>query len=111
MDKLCDLGLEKWDKSKNYSAPGKVIETSKTSVPMKSKTSKAHIRRQVWQRDKGECQICKAQHAIEIDHRIPKAMGGEDSIENLRLLCRACNQREAIKVYGQQKMDLYINHI
>jgi hypothetical protein len=38
------------------------------------------------------------------DHLWPKAKGGQYSLENLRLLCRSCNQRAAIKHYGVDKM-------
>jgi hypothetical protein len=71
--------------------------------------SRAEVRRQIWWRDEGRCSICGSTYAVQEDHRVPKAKGGEYSTTNMRLLCRSCNQRAAIKHYGQAKMDSYIN--
>lgn len=81
------------------------------------KCSKAEIRREVWRRDKAQCtyqdprtgERCSAKHFIEEDHILPKAMGGEYTIENIRLRCRAHNQRHAIDCYGEGKMQAYLN--
>ena len=112
IDQLCDLGLEKWDKS--LPAPARV--TKKSSQEQEGKTqsrsqveSKANVRRDVWIRDNGKCQICGSQYAIELDHRIPKSLGGGNTADNLRLLCRSCNQREAIEALGMNQMDKFIN--
>ncbi len=99
-DMVCDLGIEKWDKSDDQaSAPARVT----------LRQSKAAKERFIHKRDGGKCRICGSQYALEIDHILPKSMGGEDNIENLRLLCRLCNQREAIRILGLKKMDPYIN--
>lgn len=31
-------------------------------------------------------------NSAEVDHIIPHAMGGEDSVHNARIICRHCNQ-------------------
>ncbi len=54
-------------------------------------------------------QRCGVTHFLEIDHRVPKALGGEMTLENARLLCKAHNQRAAIEVFGLRKMDRYLN--
>jgi hypothetical protein len=80
------------------------------------KCSRAEIKRHVWKRDEAQCAFidprtgkrCSARHFVEEDHIIPKAMGGEYSVENLRLRCRAHNQRHAIDCYGRGKMRDYI---
>ncbi|MGE3261825.1 MAG: HNH endonuclease [Bacteriovoracia bacterium] len=57
---------------------------------------------------RGSCENCGSTYALEIDHRHPVALGGTNAPENLRVLCRACNQRAAIEAFGQKKMDLYL---
>jgi len=95
---LCDLGLQKLDKSLP-AAP---------RVSMRQKPpSQAAIRRTVWQRDK-VCQLCGSGYALQIDHIVPRALGGGSNIENLRLLCRHCNQRAAVEVFGREKMENYL---
>jgi len=73
------------------------------------KLTAAEISRQVWARDKHQCTNCESTYGLEEDHIIPKAKGGPYTLENLRLLCRNCNLRSAIKHFGQRKMTLYFN--
>jgi len=49
--------------------------------------------RTVFKRAQGQCEICGSMIDLEIDHIKPKAMGGADTFDNLRLLCRRCNVR------------------
>lgn len=60
----------------------------------------AALKRNVWNRAEGKCEICASRKALEYDHKVPFAMGGKTTFENLRLLCRNCNQRESIKIFG-----------
>ena len=48
------------------------------------------IRLQVLKRDAYTCAYCGDQ-ANEVDHRIAKVKGGEDSLDNLVAACRRCN--------------------
>lgn len=70
--------------------------------------SEAEVRRQVWKRDQYKCTNCKSTYAVQTDHRIPIALGGESTLENMRLLCRSCNQRAAIEAFGIGKMSHYL---
>jgi hypothetical protein len=96
LEKLCDLGLATWTKEEKFAAPQKP-------------DSAAGLRRAVYTRAKSQCENCGSKHALEIDHRIPRAKGGGDTFENLRLLCRPCNQRAAIEAYGMRKMEPYLD--
>jgi 5-methylcytosine-specific restriction endonuclease McrA len=58
------------------------------------------LRIKIWNRAGGRCEICHSTYALENDHRTPWAKGGKTKLENARLLCRNCNQREAIKIFG-----------
>jgi hypothetical protein len=72
------------------------------------KLSKAALRREVFRRAKNACENCSSQYALEIDHIKPRALGGEDTLKNLRVLCRSCNQRAAIEVFGAKKMQQHL---
>ncbi|MGE3973907.1 MAG: HNH endonuclease [Bdellovibrionales bacterium] len=58
----------------------------------------SQIKRVVWQRDQGKCTYahagkkCDSKFQLEVDHIQPYSLGGLNSIENLRLLCRSHNQ-------------------
>jgi hypothetical protein len=61
----------------------------------------AAVKREVWRRDGGQCAYvgtegrCRERAFIEFHHVIPFADGGETSVANLQLRCRAHNQHEA----------------
>ena len=52
------------------------------------------VRYEVLKRAKGRCELCgvsKEEKALEVDHILPKNLGGEDSIDNYQSLCYTCN--------------------
>jgi hypothetical protein len=68
----------------------------------------AHVRRAVSRRDVGRCAFvgtngrrCETRAFLEFHHVIPYAMGGEATVENIQLRCRAHNGYEAGLFYGQ----------
>ena len=87
------------------------------SAPAPGRERRSVVKRKVWLRDKGECtfvdprtgEVCGAKRFVEEDHVVPKAMGSEYTLENIRLRCRAHNQRHAINTYGVEKMRSYIS--
>ena len=81
-----------------------------TFVPRGRGIPKA-LRRLVWERDGRRCSFkgtdghrCCETRRLEIDHIIPRALGGTTTAENLRLLCRAHNQFEAERLFGKDHM-------
>ena len=141
IDKLCDLGLQKWDPerkkpkkirfvppyasrektaisgwSENDHKPEKVfsskVESPAAELAMSGPSSRfinAKTRRNVWLSTQSKCQNCGSQFALQIDHVWPRALGGSHDAGNLRLLCRTCNQKAAIEVFGIKKMEKYLN--
>jgi 5-methylcytosine-specific restriction endonuclease McrA len=93
LGKLCDLA-----------------EAEKNKSPAAAKKdSEAEIYRRVWRDQGGKCVKCGSTHAVQHDHIVPWAAGGETTYENLRLLCRNCNLRAAIEFYGRRKMENYLS--
>ena len=70
----------------------------------------AEVRRAVWRRDGGRCAFtgaerrCDATAFLEFHHVMPFAAGGESSVENIQLRCRAHNQYEAKTFFGESFM-------
>jgi 5-methylcytosine-specific restriction endonuclease McrA len=56
------------------------------------------IRRAVFARDGHICQICWATEDLTLDHIWPQVLGGEHTMENLRVLCRSCNSSKGARV-------------
>lgn len=52
------------------------------------------IRYEVLKRAKNRCELCgisAEKRALEVDHIVPKSLGGEDSLNNYQALCYLCN--------------------
>lgn len=67
----------------------------------------AHAKRAVWSRDDGQCAFvarggrrCRERTLLEFHHVVPYAMGGETTVANLSLRCRAHNVHEVNRVLG-----------
>jgi len=104
LEVVCDMTIETLKKEKTGAHLKPRITKSSEEIK-----SYAQIQREVWQESHFKCSNCGSFYAMEKDHRHARAMGGSNEKVNLRILCRSCNQRAAIKVFGQVKMDQYIN--
>ena len=69
----------------------------------------AQVRRLVFERAKSKCEFsgCNSTYQLQIDHCLPWALGGSHAPENLRVLCRVHNIREARRLFGDEKMDSF----
>jgi len=115
-DALCtaDASKSKFSKSElSESNPQPKPNTSPTPKP------KPHyptaVVRAVFLRDGKRCSYvspdgrrCSARRCLELDHIEPRAAGGEDTIYNLRLRCRAHNQWYARQYFGTSRVDAAI---
>lgn len=116
IEMLSDLALKKLDpmESKRKPTPPKALVSSApyTAESVKDGAKQVKpvplpLRRKVFQDAKGECANCGNMHFLEIDHILPRAMGGMNEPRNLRVLCRSCNQYEATRLLGTKLMQRY----
>lgn len=75
----------------------KRFKTNSKSAEKDSETRyvPAGLKKAIFERDK-VCQKCGGKYALQIDHIRPYSLGGKTTKNNLRLLCRNCNQRARI---------------
>lgn len=86
---------------------------AETSHPRASKPTATHsrhipaaVRREVWKRDGGRCAfvgrrgVCAETTFLEFHHVVPYANGGEATVANIELRCRAHNAHEARLFFG-----------
>lgn len=69
------------------------------------------LRLQIMKRDNHLCQSCKrkgrATAAREVDHIIPKALGGHDQPDNLEAICTPCHKvKTKIKTGSKPKREI-----
>jgi 5-methylcytosine-specific restriction endonuclease McrA len=92
---------------RKYAAPDQSCKADAPKFPT-GRGYVAAVKRAVRARDGGRCthvaangRRCNARHGLEFDHIQPVARGGLFTFENLRLRCRAHNQLEAERVFGE----------
>ena len=93
------------------------LRTDETETAVQRRLPSAHMHKnELYGRQEGHCSGCKQHFRIRnltIDHIIPKSTGGTDHIENLQLLCAACNstkgngtQEYLLERLGEQHREL-----
>lgn len=58
----------------------------------------AGVRDFVYDRDGHACRLCGATENLTLDHVYPWSLGGPDTPDNLRVLCRPCNSSKGDRV-------------
>lgn len=59
----------------------------------------SEVKKEVWQRDKGMCVICKSRENLHFDHDLPFSKGGTSlTSKNVRLLCMKHNLEKSAKI-------------
>ncbi len=77
----------------------------------------AAVRRAVFERDGGQCTFvdhegrrCGRRHFLEFDHIEAHALGGPETVTNLRLRCAAHNALEAERLLGRERVKNAAKH-
>ncbi len=73
---------------------------------MSSSQISEEVRARVRIQAKNQCGYCRSLQkyvlgVLEIEHIIPKALGGTDDEENLWLSCRLCNSFKGVQTHGR----------
>jgi len=58
------------------------------------------VKRAVYKRDHGRCRHCGSKQWLEYDHIKPFSLGGKNTVDNLQLLCRRCNEKKGNRYIG-----------
>ena len=67
-----------------------------------STTAWRKIRQRVIDRD-GCCQRCGTEEMLSVDHIVPRNLGGSDSLDNLQVLCSACNSSKGGRFFDSAR--------
>ena len=113
-NELLDCYLGKHSKDRKVRKVTRVEKnlTAESKSSLRRKAIPSSIKREVFARDQYCCSYqsedgtkCCQNSNLEIDHIIPVALGGDNSLANLRLVCREHNQFLAREVFGREFMD------
>jgi len=86
--------------------PNVVLLTTYDKVPVKEIKLTRH---NIYQRDRNTCQYCGKvfdRKDLNLDHVIPRDVGGTTAWENLVCSCKACNARKGNRTPRQAHMNL-----
>lgn len=95
-----------------YGASNKIVEEVRREEtllePHYKRTIPHAVKKDVWERDRGRCQVCGSPSDLGFVYIIPLSEGGTNSPENLLLLCQNClAKREDVTYTGTlQILDL-----
>ncbi len=103
-----NLNSEKAPQPQSNVKNGKALARAKVNARTPRQYISVQTESEIWQKSDGRCSHCKSQFALEIDHIIPYSLGGISQASNLRLLCRNCNQRAALKEIGEKVMSRFL---
>jgi 5-methylcytosine-specific restriction endonuclease McrA len=53
---------------------------------------------EVFKRDNYKCKQCGFEEKLVVDHINPLSNGGGNNLENLQILCKACNEHKGKKI-------------
>jgi hypothetical protein len=114
-----DVFLEKKDPLKRIvkprPAPCDTAAEVETPFAKPAKSLTPSIRNAVLKKSGGQCEYrdpktghrCASRHFLDIDHIRPRALGGTNVPDNLRVLCRTHNLLVAEQVFGREKLEAF----
>ncbi len=117
LDAAMDVFLERKDPLKKIikPRPAPCDTAAEVDVPylQPAKSIKPSTRNAVLKKSGGQCEYrdskighrCESRHFLEIDHIQPRALGGTNVPDNLRVLCRTHNLLVAEQVFGREKIE------
>lgn len=99
LDKLSVKVTEKLDGSDDVKKLGLIFKeiadglkvTKDDSGGLENRYIPDAVKKAVFLRDGGQCFCCGIKSGLEYDHIYPYSKGGQNTFDNLRLLCRHCN--------------------
>jgi hypothetical protein len=99
------------------SKPSADDESTAAATRKRVRRACAVVVREAYLRDDGCCSFvsqdgrrCGSREFLELDHARPWAAGGASTVANLRLRCRAHNQRAARRHFGRAFVDAAAEH-
>lgn len=67
------------------------------------------MRQNPYSSDESWCFSCGRTRGVERCHIVPHCQGGNESVENLHLLCRSCHFKT--EAHGSRDYDFYLHYI
>jgi hypothetical protein len=112
VEQALDLLIERLEKEKL----GKTDRPRAATPPKERADVTRAVRREVVERDGFQCSFvgqngerCSSRERLELDHQVPRALGGTGDAANIRLLCRAHNRYAAELVFGRTHIEQQID--
>lgn len=103
-----DDGLEWWEMPKPVITPEKLARWKAERIAKaererewrileKLRIQASKLLPELAERDGRSCKHCGTTEKLTVDHIVPRSRGGTNDINNLQILCRACNSRKGAR--------------
>jgi 5-methylcytosine-specific restriction endonuclease McrA len=94
--KVTEIALKKIDPLQRTTPPARKLQDPNTRTPNTA------LKFGILKKAGGKCENCGSIYRLNYDHIDPWMLGGETTAQNMRILCRGCNERHRIKVFGKR---------
>ena len=72
---------------------------TRTQIEEHTRVIPSEVKKEVYKRDKGQCQVCGSKKNLHFDHDLPFSKGGASiTAANVRLLCVKHNLEKGAKI-------------
>lgn len=88
-------------KLQDYGLEFEVLDENNLTIKQKRKRLTESAKKEIFIRDKFECQYCGSKENLEIDHIIPLSKGGDNQEDNLITSCHSCNSLKGEKDFKE----------
>jgi hypothetical protein len=96
-EKVTEIALKKIDPLQRTVSPARKSQEPNRRAP------NTFLKFELFKKAGGKCENCGSTYRLNYDHIDPWMLGGETTAQNMRLLCRNCNERHRIKVFGKHR--------
>jgi 5-methylcytosine-specific restriction endonuclease McrA len=104
---VIEAKLERQLRAEKVSFPYPLVIRLISYVRIPHRTSVPLTRKNLLSRDNFTCQYCgTTEHALTIDHIVPRSRGGKTEWTNVVAACGTCNRRKANRLPSEANMKL-----
>lgn len=93
----CGKSFKRSNRATRYCSARCYGDSMLSAFPRKGKEFSKAVRRAIKERDNYACVVCGSTHRLEIDHIVPIALGGDNSIDNGQALCHKCHRAKSLR--------------
>lgn len=89
--------IERWEEHERVAKAARIQRHKEWLVLENLRIAASKMLPEIAKHDGTLCRHCGATQKLTVDRIIPRSRGGTNDLDNLQLLCRACNSRKGAR--------------